>query len=519
MTPGVRHIYVYLQDILADKAQVLTGGPRPINTLGNPWQAFSRAKVAASHGFNCLKRGYQGGSHISLDTVTSSGDNVVNSGKPFNLHEDQPPRKKHCPTAAPAIRSDSRHQIMADDEETFMLDDGKAGRLPPLPVKNSYNSSILSQGSEVISNSQPLRGTASRGSNQEYRTTEETMNPRPKGKRRLKRSQLVTATPGATPPVTIDLCRDDPAVAKQKQPYQGTARETQSRGTSTGEKHRNTRHGYGPGTKSRHFQNANKPKISSSMRGSNARPAGQQAEQPNLRSIFVDDVGKRRNSMMGDSADELQNGTTVGSHSCEVQFSPAHTQLRSSEPLKDITIRPDTPSHQVLGLPESNIRSTEFTSSRPRSRKIHRVEEAPRTHRPTTELGVALVNFRTGSADLHGRTSCGLVYDHLKKLFVVKHEGKDLSEENSRLSFAPTRVRRISIGGGDSCRLRLLLSRLGNLDPWIDIELDSHKDAIEFMQALQDMTPGIKFDMKKRFVYAELLTSHCLTHMLTLSKQ
>ena len=519
MTPGVRHIYVYLQDILADKAQVLTGGPQPINTLGNPWQAFSRAKVAASYGLNCLKRGYQGGSHISLDTVTSSGDNVVNSGKPFNLHEDQPPRKKHCPTAAPAIRSEPRHRIMADDEETFMLDDGKAGRLPPLPIMNSYNSSILSQDSEVISNSQPLRGTASRGVSREYRVTEKTMNPRTKGRRRLRRSQPVTATPRATPPVTIDLCRDDPVVAREKQPYQGTARETQSRGTSTVEKHRNTRHEYGTGTKSRHFQIANKPKISSSMRGSNARPAGQQAEQPNLRSSFVDDVGKRRNSMMGDSADELQNGTTVGSHSCEVQFSPAHTQLRSSEPWKDITIRPDTPSHQVLGLPESNIRSTEFTSSRPRSRKIHRVEETPRTHRPTTELGVALVNFRTGSADLRGRTSCGLVYDPMKKMFVVKHEGKDLSEENSELSIAPTRVRRVLIGEGDSCKIRLLISRSGNLDPRIDIELGSHKDAVEFIQALHDMTPGIKVDTKKRFVYTVLVTKHSLTHILTLSDQ
>ncbi len=489
---------------MAYKVQIVKGGPQPTNTLGSGGstrQTINRDfKTAALKGSNSLKRGHQGGSQKSLDIVTSSGDNVMNSGKPFDLHEDCSPRKKHCPTAAPAIQSESRYQIrMADDDELSMFNNGKARRFPPLPVTN-YNSSNFSLGSEVFSNSQILRGLVGRGGIPEYRLTEETMNSRQNRRRRPRRSQPATVTPGVTPQVTIDLCTDDPVVANQKQPYQGTARETKSRGTSTGEKHRNTLHKYETGPKSRHFQNANKPKISSSMRGSNARPAVQQAEQPNLRSSFVDDVGRRRDSLMGDSADELQNGTTVGSYSCEVQSSPAHTQLRSSEPLKDITIRPRTPPHQVLGLPESNIRSTKFISSRRQSRKVHRVEEAPRNYRPTTEWGGDLVNFRTDSADLHGRTSCGLAYDPTKEKFVVMHEGRDLSEGNPELRITPTSVTRITIGDDDSCKVRLLVSRSGNLNPWIDIELGSHENAVEFIQALQAKTPGIKVKLMKRFV-------------------
>lgn len=504
--------------------QILQGGPRPINTLGSVESALKKFgrdfKGVASYGINSLKRGYQGGYHNGLDIVTSSGDNVVNTIKPFDLLGDWnqgPPKKKPRTTAKPGIQSDFRHPTtMGEDNDTDMLEKRKAELFPPFPRKSSYNSSILSQGSEVLSNSQSLRGKAAGLGIPEYRANEKMMRLHQKRRRRSRNSQPVTAPSGTTPQVMIDLSEDEPVVANQKQPYQGTARETKTRGISTNmfqEKHRNDFQAKETGMKSRHFPSARKPKISSSMRSSNARPTGQQAQQLDLRTSFVDDKGNRRDSLMGDSSDELQNGTTVGAHSYELQTSPARMPLGSRKPLEDISIRPATPPRQVPGLPESNIRGTEFTSSGRRSRKINRVEEVPRAVTQPTDWGVALVNFKTGRADLDGRMGCGLVYNETKEQFVAIHQGQDLAEDIPELSINPKRVARILVGDGESCKLRLLLSRTANSDYRTDIELGTHKDVADFMEKLQLMTPGIK--VKKRFV-CTAVEDLFLSNMLTL---
>lgn len=507
-------------------SQIPQGGPRPVNTLGSVGSSLTKIgrgiKDVASYGINGLKRGHLGSHRSGLEIVTSSGDNVVNSVKVFDLLGDWdqgPPRKKPRTTATPGVQSDSRHLITMDDnDEISMLDKVKAGRFPPLPAKPSYNSPMLSQGSEGISNSQSLRGMTARvGNSQEYRATEGIMRPASKIRRRSRNSQPVKATSSATPRVTIDLCTDDQVVANQKQPYRGTARESIVREPSTTEKHRNALNQYETQTKSRHFQDPRKPKMSSSMRGSNARPTGQQAKQPDLRSSFVDDKGNRRDSLMGDSPDELQSGTTVGSHAYEVQPSLSHMPLGSRKPLEDISVRPVTPPYQVQGLPESNIRSTEFISTGRQSRKINRVEEVRRHRRRPINWGVDLLHFNTGCADLHGRRGCGLVYDASKEQFVAIHEGQDLTEGIPELSINPKRVDRVVMGDGDSCKLRLFLSQSTNSDPRTDIELRTHEDVADLVEKLQHMVPGIK--LGTRYVLPELLTTHLFSNMLIFSGQ
>lgn len=510
MTPSVRRSCIICADISADTGQIPQGGPQPTNTLGSSWKKIGDGiRGVASFGFSSLKRSHPGSYPTSLDIVTSSGDNCANRVKTFDLRGDWdqgPPTKKSRITAKPGIQSDSRYPSrMADAHESSNTDEGKLGRFPPLPPRINHNSTILSQSSEVMSNTQSLRGRAHRVGSQEYRATEEMMKPQSKNRRRSRNSQPVTATSGAKPRVMIDLSTDDQAVTNKKNRYQGTARETKSRSNSTSERHRSALHEYETGKRSRHFEGARKLKISSSMRGSNARPTGEQAEQPNLRSKFIDVKGDRRDSLMGDSPDELQSGTTVGFHSHEGQSSRAQLPLGSRGPSEDIYIRPVTPPRQVQGLPESNIRGTEFTSSGHRHRKSNVVKEAPRARRTTPEWGVDLATFKAGRADLKGRRGCGLVYDKVKEQFVAKHEGQDLAEDNPEFSVNPSRVARIVMGNSDSCKLRLLLSQSANSDHRIDIELVSHEDVGNFVSKLRHISPGIT--VVRRYVYPERLTT------------
>ena len=462
----------------------------------------------ALSGINHLKRGYPGGYRGGLDIVTSSGDNVAHSAKVYDLHGDRnqgPPQKKPRTTAKPGLQSDHRHlAMMGDANDTDRLEKGKAELYPPFLRNSSYNSSILSQGSEIKSNSQSLGGKAPGQGIAEYRETEKMMRLRSKRGRRPRNSHPRRATPGTTPRVTIDLATDDHTMVSQKQPYNGTARETKPRNHYANlaqGKHRNGHQANETGTKSRHFASANKPKISSSMRSSIARPTVQQPQQLDLRTSFVDDKGNRRDSLMGDSSDELQNGTTVGSHSREPKASSGHMPLGRRKPLEIIRSRPITPPRQVLGLPESNIPRTEFTSSGRRPRKINRLEKLSKSRTELTDWGVELVYFKTGSANLDGRKACGLVYDAKKEQFVAISQGQNLAEGIPELSINPKRVARILRGDGDSCKLRLLLSRSANYDHRTDIELGSHQNVDDLVGMLQLMTPGIKVTV--RFVCSE----------------
>lgn len=508
MTSGVRHTFLHEHAHQLTLGQVVQGGPRPTNTLGSVGSTLKRIgddiRGVARHGINTLKRSHQGGYHRGLDIVTSSGDNVVNGAKVFDLHTDrnqEPATKKPRTSANPTVQSNYRHPTrMADDDDTVMFEKEKFGRFPPIPRKSSYNSSLLGQGSEAISNSHSIPGRTAGVHNQEFLEVEKIMSPHPKSRRRRSRnSQPGTVNSSTTPQVTIDLSADDHDSPQPKQPYRGTARETKSRRTSTSlvqERHRNDLHAKETETKSRHFPATNKPKISSSMRSSNGPRSGQQAEQSNRCTSFVNDRGKRRNSLMGDSPDELQNRTTVGSHSHELQFSPTHISRGSRKPLGDIIGRPVTPPRQVSDLPESNITRTEFTSSGRRSRKINRVEEGPKARIQIPGWGVGLATFRTGRVDLAGRASCGLVYDAKKELFVVKHQGKDLYAENAEFSVNPRRVAHILMGEGDSCKLRLFLSRSANSDHRTDIELGTHKNVFDLVQRIQEIAPGINVNMR-----------------------
>lgn len=514
---------MYRTICLYSKAHQLTlcqipQGKRPINTLGSvgsTLKKFNNELVGvALHGFGGLKRSHQGGYLHGLDIVTSSGDNVV---KAFNLHADRnqgPPKKKARTTATPGTLNDSGHSTKMDDDNEIIMWE-KAEPLHPFPRKSSYDSSILSQGSEVISNLQPPRGRAAGVRNQEYLAVEDIMRSHPQGRRRSRNSQPITATSGTIPGVTIDLSADDHVVSNRKQSYEGTARPTKTRGISTGlvqEKLRKDRHEKETGMKSRHLGNAKQLKISSSMRGSNARLPVQQVELDDLRTRFVDDKGNRRDSLLGDSPDELQNGTTVGSHSYERQPSSAHVPLGSREPLEHISTRLVTPPYQVQGLPESNIPRTEFLSSGCRSRKINRVEKVRRDRRQAMDWGVDLLNFKTGGANLHGQRGCGLVYDATKEQFVAIHQGQDLSQDIPQLSINPKRVDRILMGDGNSCKLRLSLSQSANSDSRTDIELGTHEDVVDLVEKLQHMVPGIK--VKTRYVFPELMTTHLLSKVL-----
>ena len=459
--------------------------------------------------------------------MASSGDNVVNSVKAFDITGDwgqEPAKKKLRTTANSGIQSDSRHTLTMDDDDLMALfDQGKIGRVNPLLRSASYNSSIRSQGSEVNSNSRSLRARTGRLHNEEYRTNEEMMRVRHsrRSKRRPRCSQPVARSSGTTPP-TIDLSEDDDDVISEiKRPYQGKARETKSRGTSTRlvrEKHRDhpvfrERENQ---TKSRQFQDSRRSRLSSSMRASKAPPTGQQVKQLDLRTSFVDDKGNRRDSLMEDSSDELQNGTTVGSHTREPQNPPTQMPLDSRKPLEDTSTRPVTPPRQVLGLPESNIRSTDFTSSGRRAGKINRAKEELKARKPSSDWGAELMSYRRGRAELNDQIGSRLVYDQNKGQFVVKQEGQDLAEDDPEFGINPTRVARIWRGDVDSSKLRLFLSRSDNADDRIDIELRTNEHVEDLVQKLQHLTPGIKIVKKTRFVYTELLTTFLLSIMLTL---
>jgi len=494
-----------MQNMSLIQLQVFQGGPRPTNTLGSLGSNFTRLKDATVSGYQGFKRGYQGG----LDIVTSSGDNVQHSGKAFDLHADLvdgPQKKKPRITTDTSVSTDLPHYLNMDDEDdTTMLDQRLVERVPPLSRNSSHNSSLLSLGSGAISNAQSFRGKSA--GVLEYRAVEETMRVHSKSRQRPRNSQQIPTSASARPSVMIDLSADDTLMPKSKQRYQGTAKETMPRNAAIAlsqGKVANAVHPREGEFKSRHFRNANQPKLSSRMRDMDGRPNDPDFVQPNLRTRFVDDKGNRRNSLIGDSPDELNDGTTIGSLAEAPRLSPSSLASNSRRVLEDTTTRPATPSRQVRGVPESNIRKTEFTTSGRRSGKLNRCEERSKYQATSAEWAVPLADFRTGHIDLNGRTGCGLVYDRIQGQFVVHHEGNDLSKEVPELCIRPQKVQRVVMGSEENCKMHLLVSRSATSDCHIDVELRTHKDVSDLANKLQQLVPACKVGVKSRFVYPSL---------------
>ncbi|KAI9880916.1 MAG: hypothetical protein M1830_009984 [Pleopsidium flavum] len=487
---------------------IFQGGPRPTNTLGSLGSNFTRIKDAAISGF---KRSYQG----SLDIVTSSGDNVQHPGKTFDLHADRadgPQKKKPRITTETSVPTDALHDLdTGDKDDTIMLDQRTVERVPPLSRKSSHSSSLLSQGSGVNSNAQSFRGRSA--GVQEYRAVEQTMRTGSKSRQRPRKTQQITISASATPPIMIDLSVDDAQVPESKQPYQGTAKETKPRNAATAPntgKVANAVHLREGIIRSSHFPNADKAKLSSKMRDMAGMPNGSDLEPRDLRTSFVDDEGNRRNSLIGDSPDELGDDTTLGSFPTKPRRSPSLSVSNSRRGLEDTGSRSTTPSRQIVGLPGSNIRKTEFTSGR-RSGKDPKFEERSKSRATLAQWAVPLKGFRKGHIDLNGRTGCGLVYDETEGQFMVQHEGKYLAKEVPELSIRPQKVQRVVMGSEENGKMQLLVSRSGSSDCRIDVELCSRKDVCDFAERLQQLVPGCSIKLLPRSVRPNL--SSALTYL------
>lgn len=474
--------------------QVMSGGPRPTNTLASKPFEFSSRVSALTNG---LKRGV--GAAGALITQATYGDNVKRRNGREALADLTIERDAKRPKLGSSSRSQDSVEIFDGDGDVDMLSAGPAHVKRQRSLRRkSRTPSLLSQHSSRNLTSYPPLGRYVN----EYRVVESTMDSKPGGRRGAHRqladqssSSAMSANDG--PASIIDLSTDD-APLKATPRYQGTARPAASRAaTSTVSRHsgrvrqigHTSDHFQKPSSSEKAFDLTGKAYIATakSTRNGNHR-------DPNLRESFVQSDGMRRSSNISLSSDELQNEPNDTDTRVSPQRRTVHEELQRRNVEGVATA--DTLS---TGLPQSNIPSTTFSiSGRKFASQKTLASRAQQTNRDNFH-GVRLVSFSYGSLNykvVNGQSS-GLAGNNSDGCLDVIVDGENITARSSGFRIQPEKLQKI-IWADSSHKMRLEFSKCGTEDGKGDLELGSEKDVAELVRYLQTSSPSCKVLSKSR---------------------
>ena len=224
-----------------------------------------------------------------------------------------------------------------------------------------------------------------------------------------------------------------------------------------------------------------KQKLSQSMAGGESD--GMLAEK------FVQIDGKRRGSdvNMSSDLDELQKGGDTVRHLAN---------SRQSSPTKGttLTLKATTSTELSEGLPESNIKPTNWAKTEPKDRNDARARDIigkVRERTPSWAIDIAAISYAGETID---GTALGLVYNDTNRFYAVKCKGKLTS-----FRIQPDKLQTISWGTSGG-KARFASSKSGTVDNILDIELRKEKDLSELVEKLQAQSAGCKIKTYDRYV-------------------
>ena len=436
--------------------------------------------------------------------MPSRGSNVI--GMPHAIGVDEN-------FALPSVkRQKTKHQPSSPSSSSSMDDaldtmhPGSVNFGPPSQSQNGSRApSAHSQGSGP--SLQMRRSASSNGSLQEYKRVESLMSSDPRSTKRQRRrnsknQQQNHDLPGpSTISNPIDISGDDEMIMNSKPttaprvPHQGTMRKP----PSTASAPNTSKLLQGPSTgkqsplfsQSSHVIGKMKQKLSQSMAG--GEPDGMLAEK------FVQIDGKRRGSdvNMSSDLDELQNGGDTVRHLAN---------SRQSSPIKGTTLTlKATPSTELSeGLPESNIKPTNWAKTEPKDRDDARARDIigrVRERTPSWAIDIAAISY---AGETINDTALGLVYNDTNRFYAVKCKGKPTS-----FRIQPDKLQTISWGTSGG-KARFASSKSGTVDNILDIELRKEKDLSELVEKLQVQSAGCKIKTYDRYVeYKTNISTQC----------
>jgi hypothetical protein len=200
--------------------------------------------------------------------------------------------------------------------------------------------------------------------------------------------------------------------------------------------------------------------------------AGEDSEG-RLAKKFVQIDGKRRNSdiNMSSDLDELQNGGDTVRHLAT---------SRQSSPTKGShsTIKAASSNELSKGLPESDIKPTDWAKAEPKARNSSHARDGIgrlREKSPSWAIEIAELSY---AGQVVNDSGLGLVYKDTSRVYTVISNGKPTS-----VLIQPDKLQSIT-WGTSGCKVRFGFSKTGTGDNTLDIEFRRERDIAELVKKL-----------------------------------
>ena len=484
----------YINDIsctrhIAHCHQIIAGGIRPRNTLNtsNNKQTFHREPSSASK--------YTPSTSKALQVETVRGKNVKNHSTNLDLSGGftEPPSAKRRKTETVSIDSSSNSDKSSDDPIKgvpsgklhmwpIQNQSQRAGRKPSSPTQDPTPESALRMGSWIP----------------EYSRVETLMNSNPRFSKHKKRERNIGthfaragASETSSPPFEgesnssqVDTSSKDDrlykasSVSKQEDAPSGTTEvapvDFQANGI-TDEKLLND-----VPRRSPFWSAAQKPLGGKLVLSSESPPPPDKTpHQAPMNKQFIAINGKRRgDNGQGSSPDELLSGNTIGKYVNQTPISPSKRQRTGDSPKPTPFVKVMATRGNDTGLDPSNIKPTNFGTSRP-ARKRRLAQEA----RPPYSLDIVAINL-PGNDVGHRNDNLGLVHDESKDHYVIRQEGKPLESDNIALTVKPAKLQKVFFEE-EGRRIRFSSMKTEGEDNILDIEIAKEKDKQQFLERLQ----------------------------------
>ena len=429
-----------------------------------------------------------------LSLQTSRGDNV-SRGARNNVSEENwatPPQKKQ----KISHQASSQASRSATDE---VLDQQSPEKVifVSMPSQATSSQSFNSQGSDLLSNKHgSLSGFHG------HRNVERMMDSNEPSKRRKRRAAKRTQQNGtgrlSSPDLatqTISLSGSDErerALSKHddmsRTPWHDMAQQKASADDEMDRKYLISKQDSATSNTSPYF--APSDALSKQWRST----VNQKDKQKSLDELFISTNGTRRSSDMNMSSDidELQLGTTVGSHQNTNVLSSigvSHTHSPSKDSSSTLKVMP--PGDNSANLDPSNIRGSTFTSSKPKLESSLQLSGPPVRERKAP-WAANIVAVRVEDR-FEAQDDMGLVHKESKNAYVLMSNG-----ESTHIKIIPQKLQRVYMEKS-GCKARFMLSKSGTEDNLVDLEFCNEKSMVDVVNRLQNETT-FKISLCARYV-------------------
>lgn len=457
----------------ANDSKGIPSGFRPKNTLS---QASTEHPVPA-HGSSSGFSSFNGRKRNQLEIEVSIGDNVIQEKQRLGScgpldGEPHPKRKKLGSSHSPKCLNPpgSNQSELLHNHRLKSIFEGLGDCLLKNPSQSFDKIKDLTEPQRTMGSNKAKTG--SRAKREKTQSTESVVLHSPKASPTRVHSEIQihnSAPPPISRPAYNGIARADSSIASRS----ASAIKETSQGDSDG--------------KSKYFPSERRSERQSRIkqhRGHNGR--------------------LRTSDMRNLSSDELESGTTVGSHAV-VNLASSDERLRSTSPVKNLTSASDALSPRDIfgGLPLSNIPSTTFQRGA-NGRQQFKNSPPLNTVQESSLWGIELNRIvATNSKSING-PDLGIDFNSNHQVYQVHLQGKKLGLD---YQINPKSLRKVIVAE-DGTKLRLEFPS----GKKIDVEIHKKSDVTLFLHHMQRFAlPKIEFKPRYAVSLVDLQRWNLLT--------